>query len=530
MITNYNQQSHGILSESLEAQIGINEVLVKNIEACKEIKQLIACSYGPYGESKMIIQKNEKILITSDSSTILNNLDFVHPASKIILSSVFFQDQELGDSSGFVVILTGELLDQALKLLTMGFHSYDIIKTFQKAEIVCLKILNTLSNYRLKNLKTLKNVISILLVSTGFKCQNLAKHLIPQIAYACIKVSSCKNQKFSQDSIRVVKILGGPWCNTKTITGTIILKDSENLVKIIKKGRVLIFTCSFDFLSPETKTNMHFKNPKEILSYESKEKNLMREKINDFVLKGINVIIASSFNDDVLEILNKNEIMALKIQSKFEIQRISLVTSTTVLTKLRTPDIEEIGYCERVSVRSFGSQKVTVFHQELGMSTMFSIIARANSNSILDLIERFVYKTSSIYKTIMRNNKFIPGAGACEIEISRRLKNFSKNLVSPIENFIFKKFADCFEIFPEILIQNSKSKGSKLISLLHSKHKNGAETDGIDLERFTTICSKKSGVWDLFSCKFWAIKNSVDSALTILSIDQIIISREVLRN
>jgi len=278
MITNYNQQSHGILSEGLEAQIGINEVLVKNIEACKEIKQLIACSYGPYGESKMIIQKNEKILITSDSSTILNNLDFVHPASKIILSSVFFQDQELGDSSGFVVILTGELLDQALKLLTMGFHSYDIIKTFQKAEIVCLKILNTLSNYRLKNLKTLKNVISILLVSTGFKCQNLAKHLIPQIAYACIKVSSCKNQKFSQDSIRVVKILGGPWCNTKTITGTIILKDSENLVKIIKKGRVLIFTCPFDFLSPETKTDMHFKNPKEILSYESKEKNLRKKK------------------------------------------------------------------------------------------------------------------------------------------------------------------------------------------------------------------------------------------------------------
>jgi len=530
MVTNYNQQTHGILSESLEIQIGINEVLVKNIEACKEIKQLIACSYGPYGESKMIIQKNEKIMITSDSSVILNNLDFVHPASKIIFSSVFFQDKELGDSSGFVVLLTGELLNQALKLMTMGFHSYEIIKTFQKAEIVCLKILNTLSNYRLKNLKTLKNVISILLISVGFKCQNLAKHLIPQIAYACLKISSFKNQKFSQESIRVVKILGGPSSNTKTIAGTILLKDSENLVKIVKKARILIFTCLFDFLSSETKTNICFKNPREILSYESKEKNLMREKINDFVLKGVNVIIASDFNEDVLEILNRYSILALKVQSKFEIQRISVVTNSIVLTKLRTPDVDEIGYCERVSVRSFGSQKVTVFHQELGQSSMFSIIARANSNSILDLIERFIYKTASIYKTIIRNNKFIPGAGACEIEISRRLKNFSKKLVSPTENFIFKKFADCFEIFPEILIQNSKLKGSKLISLLHTKHKNGEETEGIDLEKFTTICSKKSGVWDLFSCKFWAIKNSIDSALTILSIDQIIVSREVMRN
>ena len=104
MINNYNQHNYGILSENLETQVGLNEVLVKNIEACQELKNLISSSYGPYGESKMINQKNGKILITSDSSVILNNLEFIHPASKIIISSVFFQDQELGDSSGFLVI------------------------------------------------------------------------------------------------------------------------------------------------------------------------------------------------------------------------------------------------------------------------------------------------------------------------------------------------------------------------------------------------------------------------------------------
>ena len=104
MITNYNQQNFGILSENLETKTGLSEVLVKNVEACEKIKKLVSLSYGPYGESKIIFQETGKILITADSSTILNNLNFVHPASKILLSSVFFQDQELGDSSGFVVI------------------------------------------------------------------------------------------------------------------------------------------------------------------------------------------------------------------------------------------------------------------------------------------------------------------------------------------------------------------------------------------------------------------------------------------
>ena len=256
----------------------------------------------------------------------------------------------------------------------------------------------------------------------------------------------------------------------------------------------------------------------------------MEEKIKNFISKGINVIIAMGFNENVLEILNNNEIMALKIQSKFEVQRIALTTNSTVLPKLTVPKINEIGYCDRVSVRSFGSQKVTIFHQETTQSLIFTIIARANCNSILDLIERIVYKTSSVFKTILRENKFIPGAGACEIEISRRLKRFSENLVSCTENFIFKKFGECFEILPEILIKNSNLEGSKIISELHNKHRNGAESEGIDLENSTTICSKKSGIWDIFSCKFWAIKNSVDSVLTILSIDQIIIARENIKN
>ena len=530
MVTNYNQQNYGILSENLETQAGINDVLIKNIEACNELKNVICRSYGPSGESRLITGKTNKITITSDSSTILNSLAYVHPASKIILSSVSFQDQELGDSSGFVVILIGELLTQSLKLLNMGFNSYEIIKTLQKFENVCSNVLNTLSNYRLKNIKNLKNLISILLVSVNSKCQKLEKHLIPQIAYACVKIVSAKNQKFSQENIRVVKILGGICSNSKTISGTIILRDSEGLVKIIKRAKIAIFTCSFDILSPETKNNIVFKHPRETLSFESKEKNFMEERVNSFLSSGINVVVASGFSDDAIDSLNSKEILALKVQSKFEIQRIANVTNSTVLPNLRTPTHQEIGYSDQVSVRSFGSQKVTIFYQESLQNKIFTIVARANCNSILDLIERVVYKTSSIFKSISRNNRFIPGAGACEIELSRRLKSFAHNINLLNEKFIFRKFANCFEIFPEILIQNAHLKDSAIISRLINRHKEGLETEGVDLENGSTICTRKSGIWDLFSSKFWAVKNSIDSALTVLSVDQVIVARENYKN
>ena len=98
------------------------------------------------------------------------------------------------------------------------------------------------------------------------------------------------------------------------------------------------------------------------------------------------------------------------------------------------------------------------------------------------------------------------------------------------EKFIFRKFANCFEIFPEILIQNAHLKESAIISRLINRHKEGLETEGVDLENGSTICTRKSGIWDLFSSKFWAVKNSIDSALTVLSVDQVIVARENYKN
>jgi len=252
--------------------------------------------------------------------------------------------------------------------------------------------------------------------------------------------------------------------------------------------------------------------------------------VEDMVLElhnlGVNVVVASGFTDLSLFFLEKYNMMILKIQSKFDLRRIALTTNAIVLSKLKKPTIEEIGKCDFISVRSFGSQKITLFQQDNSNCKIFTIIARASSTKILDYIEKLVYRSTSVFKTIVKDNRFLAGAGAFEIEMCRRLKSFSSKQYSGFKQLILHKFADAFESLPKTLLENSSYDVFKILSSLHIAHSLGDESEGIDLQNFSTINAKEKGIWDSFPCKFWAIRNSIDAALTILTIDQILMTKK----
>lgn len=54
---------------------GMEEALLKNINACKEISKLSKTSLGPNGMKKMIINYLDKIFVTSDAATIMRELE-----------------------------------------------------------------------------------------------------------------------------------------------------------------------------------------------------------------------------------------------------------------------------------------------------------------------------------------------------------------------------------------------------------------------------------------------------------------------
>ena len=81
----------------------------------------------------MVINHLEKLFVTSDAHTIINESDVHHPAAKMIAQAAKMQQNECGDNTNLVLTMAGELMAQAASLINMGLHPSEIVIGYDKA-------------------------------------------------------------------------------------------------------------------------------------------------------------------------------------------------------------------------------------------------------------------------------------------------------------------------------------------------------------------------------------------------------------
>lgn len=123
-----NQGIGGLLKEGSKHISGVEEAVLKNIDACKQLGGIIRTSIGPNGMNKMVVNHLGQMFVTSDAATVVRELEVIHPAAKLIVKASQTQEREVGDGTGLVVILAGELLEKAELLLRQGLHTAEIVQ------------------------------------------------------------------------------------------------------------------------------------------------------------------------------------------------------------------------------------------------------------------------------------------------------------------------------------------------------------------------------------------------------------------
>src|SRR3989344_1335792 len=115
MAQNQNQPIF-ILSEGTQRTIG-RDAQRNNIMAAKLVAETVRTTLGPKGMDKMLVDSVGDIVVTNDGVTILEEMQIEHPAAKMIVEVAKTQENEVGDGTTTAVILAGELLKNAERLL-----------------------------------------------------------------------------------------------------------------------------------------------------------------------------------------------------------------------------------------------------------------------------------------------------------------------------------------------------------------------------------------------------------------------------
>jgi len=514
-----------LLKDGYKHYSGKSDVTTQCIEAVENLAKITRTSLGPHGMNKMIVNHLEKLFVTNDAATILKELDIVHPAAKMCLHAAQMQEQEIGDGTNLVLILISELLNNAELLLQKGLHINDITSGYLKGQAKAFEILEGLKVWSCQDVKNIDQVSRALRGCISSKQYGYEDLLAPLIAKACVQVCPRNPHNFNVDNVRVAKIVGGGVGDTTVIKGHVLVRDTEGVIKHLTNAKVAVFTGGIEVAKTETKDTVVINTAKQLTEYNKSEELAIEDIVKKISEAGINMVVSGGAVSELgLHFLEKYKIMVVKVLSKFELRRICKTIGATALVRLGAPTPEETGHCDVITVEEIGSTKCTIFRQEKEESGISTIVVRGSTQNLLDDIERCVDDAVNVYKTLVRDPRFLPGAGATEIELSRIIQAYGGETPGLMQ-YSIKRYGEAFEVIPRTISENAGLKTTEILASLYAAHQKGEKSFGIDVEEGVARSAEDLNILDLLATKVSAIKLATDAAVTVLKVDQIIMAK-----
>ena len=96
--------------------------LVNNTNAAIALAGAVRSTLGPRGSDKMLVDENGEIIVTNDGVTVLETAKVEHPTANLLIATSSAQDRIARDGTTTSVLLTAELLRNALELSRIGVH------------------------------------------------------------------------------------------------------------------------------------------------------------------------------------------------------------------------------------------------------------------------------------------------------------------------------------------------------------------------------------------------------------------------
>ncbi|CAE6498879.1 unnamed protein product [Rhizoctonia solani] len=486
------------------------------------------------GRNKLIINHLGRMFVTSDAATIIREIEVVHPAAKLLVMASQAQEAEMGDATNTVLVFAGELLKKSEHLLIMGLHPSEIIIGYELACEKALAELEGFSNYNLAKPLTKESLAVVLKSSIASKQYGSEDLLASLVAQAALAVMPSRTEHFNVDNVRVVKIMGGSLNSSTVVRGMVFNREPQGVIKKASKAKVAVYTCALDIAQTETKGTVLLRNAEEMLNFTRGEEQQLEKYFKEIADSGVQVIVAgAAVGELAMHYLDRFSILVIKVLSKFDLRRLCRVIGATPLARLGAPTPEEAGSVDVVETIEIGGDRVTVFRQDPPVgsaaekSKTATIVLRGATANTLDDMERAIDDGVNVIKALVKDDRLVPGAGATEIELAKRVESYGASLKGLSQHGV-RRYASALEILPSTLAENAGLDMTEVVSKLHEKH---AQTDGIawgvdiESENNGILDAGEEQIYDSLSAKAWAIKLATEAAVSVLRVDSIIMSK-----
>lgn len=521
------QQPIIILKEGTKQEKGRGAQL-NNIMAARAISDAVKSTLGPKGMDKMLVDSMGDVVITNDGATILKEIDVEHPAAKMIVEVAKSQDEECGDGTTTVVILTGELLKYAAELLEQKVHPTVITRGFKLASEKALEVLNQNALIIKKNdIQTLRKIAMTSMSSKGGT--GPSKELLADIVVdATGRVAEEINGKtyVDMDNIQIQKQQGGSIEDSEIVKGIILDKERvhEGMPKQVKNAKIALLNVALEVKKTEIDAKIQIRDPTQLQAFLDEEESMLKKMVDKVKNSGTNVLICQKGIDDVVQYLfAKYNIYALNRAKDSDMKKLAKSTGGKIVANLDDLTNSDLGYAGLVEERKFGEDKLT-FVMDCKNPKAVSILLRGGTKHIVDELERGLHDGLFVVKVALEDGKMTVGGGATAIEISMALRDYAPS-VGGREQMAIESFAHALEIVPKALSENAGLDPINMMIEMRRLHKKGNKYAGINVFNGKVEDMFKNDVIEPLRLGSHEIQTATEAATMILRIDDVIASK-----
>merc|ERR1719204_1253068 len=201
-------------------------------------------------------------------------------------------------------------------------------------------------------------------------------------------------------------------------------------------------------------------------------------------------------------------------------KRVAAATGGIVQTSINDLTEGVLGTCGKFEEKQVGSDRYNFFTNCQASKTA-TIVLRGGAEQFIEETERSLHDAIMIVKRCMQNKQVVAGGGAVEMELSRYLRQYSRQIRDKSQ-IIMGAFGKAFEVIPRQLATNAGFDATDIVNELRFKHARNNRNAGVDIENERTFDTIENFVWEPALSKSSAIAAACEAACTILSVDETI--------
>ncbi|CAI7922909.1 unnamed protein product [Closterium sp. NIES-54] len=462
------------------------------------------------GTRDKILQSTSRgggLMVTNDGATILKALHIDNPAAKVLVDISKVQDDEVGDGTTSVVVLAGELLREAEKLVTARIHPMTIISGYRMALDCAREVLISKSRdnkddpakFREDLLRIAKTTLSSKILSQD------KEHFASLAVDAVLRLKGSTNL----EAIQIIKKAGGALSDSYLDEGFILDKKiGVGQPKRIENAKILVANTAMD--TDKVKiygARVRVDGMAKVAEIEAAEKNKMRQKVEKIIAHGINCFINRQLIYNFPEELFSDAgVMAIEHADFEGIERLALVTGGEIASTFEDPAGVKLGQCKVIEEIMIGEDRLIHF-SGVALGEACTIVLRGASSHVLDEAERSLHDALCVLTATVADSRVVWGGGWPEVMMATRVDDLARRtpaggsypstLPAPALPFLtlstftplftgkralaVEAFASALRAIPTIIADNAGLDSAELVAQLRAAHAEENSRAGIDV-------------------------------------------------